>query len=535
MSAAHGGRGRPLDPENEPTETTSLLPKPASVASSTSALSTPDSTSAGTGELPGPSQYPQWLSEIWFLVKASIPVIMAYTLQNSVQTVSVLIVGRLSPEALATAAFSYMFAMSTAWLIALGGATALDTLASSSYTGSASKHDLGILLQRGVVILTAFYVAVACMWWFSEPLFRALGQEEFICVQSSRFLRCMIPGGFGYIWFEAMKKYLQAQEIYQPGTYVLLITSPLSAALNYFFIHNLGLGLYGAPVATGIAYWVSFLLLVLYAAFVRGHECWGGLDLRRALRPAHMAPFAKLALLGIMHVGTEWWAFEIVALAAGRLGTIPLAAQSVIMTADQIINTIPFGLGVATSSHLGNLLGARRAGDAERAAHCAALLSVLNGGAILAALWASKDVFGRLFNDDERVVRLVSEVMPWVALFQIADGLNGSCGGALRGMGRQSVGAAVNMVSYYGGALPMGIYLAFHGWGLGGLWVGQCVALYLVGAFEWLIVGMSKWEREVERARERLESGGLAVAAQLEDEQQWEAGGGGSVTGQDHA
>lgn len=52
-------------------------------------------------------QYRQWLAEIWLLTKASIPVILAYTLQNSLQTISVLIVGRLSPEALATAAFCY--------------------------------------------------------------------------------------------------------------------------------------------------------------------------------------------------------------------------------------------------------------------------------------------------------------------------------------------------------------------------------------------------------------------------------------------
>ena len=39
--------------------------------------------------------------------------------------------------------------------------------------------------------------------------------------------------------------------------------------------------------------------------------------------------------MGVIHVGTEWWAFEIVALVAGNLGMIPLAAQSVIMTADQ--------------------------------------------------------------------------------------------------------------------------------------------------------------------------------------------------------
>jgi hypothetical protein len=74
-------------------------------------------------------------------------------------------------------------------------------------------------------------------------------------------------------------------------------------------------------------------------------------------------------------------------------------------------------------------------------------------------------------------------------------------------MGRQWVGAVVNLVSYYCGALPGGIYLAFHGWGLAGLWIGQCVALYLVGALEWVIVGMSSWEAEVKRALLRLEEG----------------------------
>lgn len=152
-----------------------------------------------------------WLTESWIQTKASIPVILAYMLQNSLQTISVLIVGRLSPEALATAAFSYMFAMATGWLVALGGTTALDTLASSSFTGSKDKHDLGVLLQRGLFVLTIFYAIIAIVWIFSEHLFRALGQEEYICIQSAKFLQLLIPGGLGYVWFEAMKKYMQAQ------------------------------------------------------------------------------------------------------------------------------------------------------------------------------------------------------------------------------------------------------------------------------------------------------------------------------------
>ena len=149
--------------------------------------------------------------EFLVLLRSSIPVILAYTLQNSLQTISVVVVGRRSPDDLAVAAFAYMFAMATAWLIALGGSTALDTLASASFTGSNNPHDLGALLQRGFIVLGILYVPVAALWFFSEPVFLALGQDPQISRDSARFLKVLIPGGLGYIYFEAMKKYLQAQ------------------------------------------------------------------------------------------------------------------------------------------------------------------------------------------------------------------------------------------------------------------------------------------------------------------------------------
>ena len=443
--------------------------------------------------------------EFWVLLKGCIPVVLAYALQMSLQTVSVLVVGRASPEDLSTAAFSYMFAMCTGWLIALGGTTALDTLASSSFTGSANKHDLGILLQRAFVILTLFYVPVCVLWACSEPLFVALGQNPQLSHDSAKFLTCLIPGGLGYIYFEAMKKYLQAQEIMRPGTYVLLITAPVCAALNYLFCYVAGWGLYGAPFATGISYWLSFFLLLVYTRFVAGSECWGGWS-RKCFQ--NSGTFARLAILGVIHVGTEWWAFEIVAIVAGQIGTISLAAQSVIMTADQVMNTIPFGVGVAASARVGNMLGAMNGQGAARAANTAAVLSMLLGLLVLTILMASREHFAKIFNDDPRVVALTADVLPYVALFQIADGLNGSCGGSLRGMGRQHIGAAVNIVCYYCGALPLGIYLAkYAGWGLKGLWVGQCIALYLVGLAEWVIVAVSNWDHQVKKAFGRMDHG----------------------------
>ena len=267
----------------------------------------PPETDERTSLIPKPTNHDNEsgsvASEFALLIKNSIPVILAYTLQNSLQTISVLIVGRLSPEHLATAAFSYMFAMSTGWLIALGGTTALDTLCSSSFTGSKNPHELGILLQRAFVVLGAFYIPVAILWYFSEEVFLRLGQDPSLSAESATFLRYLIPGGLGYIYFEAGKKFLQAQGIMRAGTYVLLITSPLNALLNWLLVYVFDMGLIGAPIATGITYWVAFLGIMGYARFSRGWKAWGGWD-RACLR--NMGVFARLAGLGFVMVGTEW-------------------------------------------------------------------------------------------------------------------------------------------------------------------------------------------------------------------------------------
>jgi MATE family multidrug resistance protein len=289
----------------------------------------------------------------------------------------------------------------------------------------------------------------------------------------------------------------------QTGTYVLFVVSLLNAALTYVFVYTLDLGLLSASLASGISYWLSFALLVAYARAVAGSACWGGWS-RRSLH--NLGPFVRLALLGILHVGTEWLAFEVVALAAGRLGTISLAAQSVVMVTDHMLYSIPFSIGVVASARIGNLLGAKQPKAAARAASAATWLGIALGAVALAVLMAVKGLYGRLFSSDERVVQLTARVMPYVALFQVADGLNSGCGGSLRGMGRQHIGAVVNFIAFYVCALPLDIYLAFHdGWGLPGLWVGQCFALYLIGFVRWAIVARSDWDLEVQKALARLD------------------------------
>ncbi|KAJ3551743.1 hypothetical protein NM688_g4529 [Phlebia brevispora] len=310
---------------------------------------------------------------------------------------------------------------------------------------------------------------------------------------------------------------------------VLIIVAPVNLLLNIFLVHFTPLGFLGSPLAISITYWLCFFLLALFTALSPTHKSnatWAGLQFGTVMDPRSCIEFLKLAIPGILMVGTEWCvtistlfmmapkvsmsiraAFEIVALAAGRLGALSLAAQSIIMTADQILNTIPFGIGVAASTRVGNFIGARSATDAKRASHASAFLSVVVGMVVMIILIVTKDVFGYIFSNEKDVVLLVSKVMPLVASFQIADGLAGSCGGVLRGQGRQHLGALFNLVAYYVLALPLGITLAFHRGlqlGLQGLWIGQVIALFIVGSGEYSVVWFgTDWDKEVQRGIER--------------------------------
>lgn len=164
------------------------------------------------------------------------------------------------------------------------------------------------------------------------------------------------------------------------------------------------------------------------------------------------------------------------------------------------------GIAIAASNRIGNLLGAQLPDHSRIASNVGILFAFFFGLLNSFVLLALKDVWGLLFTSDPAVITLVSIILPLCAIFQIADGLASICGGILRGMGRQNFGAALNLVAYYGCALPLGTWLTFsNGWGLKGLWTGLCVALFVIGVGEWVFVGTTNWRKEVKRCLDRID------------------------------
>lgn len=57
-----------------------------------------------------------------------------------------------------------------------------------------------------------------------------------------------------------------------------------------------------------------------------------------------------------------------------------------------VLNTLPFGIGVAASTRVGQLIGLRSPIGAKNAAHASALLSVIAGAIVMGVMIASRNV-----------------------------------------------------------------------------------------------------------------------------------------------
>jgi MATE family multidrug resistance protein len=131
---------------------------------------------------------------------------------------------------------------------------------------------------------------------------------------------------------------------------------------------------------------------------------------------------------------------------------------------------IPLGMSIASSTKVGNYIGANLPNLAKQSG----IASLLVGSGISLTMMITiiliKDVWGGLFVDDEEVVALVASTMTLGALFEMSDALNCMVGGILRGVGLQKIGAIVNFIGYYLIGIPIGLYTAFQlEWELYGL------------------------------------------------------------------
>ena len=311
----------------------------------------------------------------------------------------------------------------------------------------------------------------------------------------------MIPGFFFAMWMECLARHLQAMEIAAPVSFCVAISLPVDAALLWLFIDVLELGMIGCPIAISVTYGVQFVCLLFYILGRRSEllPTWPGWT-RKAVSCRGIWAFIKLAIPSAFMSCLEGWGFDIMTIFAGLLDTISLAAHGTLVNVYYFTYMIPLGVSVAGTTRIGLLLASRKPSRARLSyyvTYCVSeclsflLLACLSLSIVLVCvclclfvstvfeivialgMFFGRVLVARIFTNDTQVVDMFGKISPFVAMVMVFDGLQIAGAGALRGLGRQTIGMIFNFIAFYLVGIPLGYVLAFVAHiQLAGLWVG---------------------------------------------------------------
>ncbi|ERF71101.1 hypothetical protein EPUS_07773 [Endocarpon pusillum Z07020] len=428
---------------NEPSETTALLTE-GDVHASQNPYSHRSSAKYLDGE-EGEFET-TWRNELIILTKYSLPLMLTCVLQYSLTGASVVAVGHLGKTELGAVSLAIMSSNITGYCTYAGLATSLDTLCAQAY-GSGRPHLVGLYLQRTVCFLWIITIPIAAIWLSGTQILLRITPERESAELAGLFLKVLVLGAPGFAMFEAGKRFVQAQGLFNANLYVLLICAPLNAFMNWLFVWHFNWGFIGAPIAVAITHNLLPLCLWLYVYFVDGRECWNGFT-TQALH--NWYPMIRLAVPGYVMLISEFLCFEILTLASAHLSATALAAQSVLATLSFITFQIPFPVSIAASTRLANLIGAGLPGASQVCINVTLAMACCAGALNVVMLTTLRHHIPKIFTSDPIVTDLIVNVIPLFAAFQMFDALVANSSGLLRGMGLQKIGGWVAVSCYYG-------------------------------------------------------------------------------------
>ena len=447
-------------------------------------------------------------TELGALIRLTLPIMVSSMLGFLMSIVDLWYVGHLGTHELAAAAVGNLF-FNTLQHPVFGCATALDTLLAQAY-GASQLEAYGIHTQTGLFALLAMCLPYVAILLAAEPILLMVRVEPALAKSAAEFCIHLAPGVPPYFVFTALTKFLQAQSILLPSVAIGFAANLLNALGNYLLIHPMGLGFRGAPVATSISRWVQCALLCAYLV-ARRRKLAPTLPPRRVAwrqLPSRSKHFLRLGAPGALMMGLEAWFFEVSTLLASFLGTVALDAHVVMLNVCAFtFLAFPFAVGIAASIRVGHTLGANQPAIASTTARVTFVLILTFMSSLAVVKVACRHVIGLIFSSDPEVVSTVASIVFIAALFQISDGVQAACAGVLRGMGRQSTVAWLNLVGFWVLGLPIGASLTFGaGLGLDGLWWGMAVGLTSTAVAGAATLSRTDWQLEATKARRRSEA-----------------------------
>jgi putative MATE family efflux protein len=178
------------------------------------------------------------------------------------------------------------------------------------------------------------------------------------------------------------------------------------------------------------------------------------------------------------------------------VGEVALAAHQIAVNVESLSFMPGFGLSMASTTLVGQSLGAKKPELAERSIHTAMRFALLVMGAVGVAFALWGPAIASLFGSTPEVLALAGSAVRIGALEQLPIAVQMVIGGSLRGAGDMRTPVYATMVGTFLFRVPL-VYLfaIVFGWGLNGVWLGTAVDWTARAVLIYFLFRRGAWKR----------------------------------------
>ena len=396
-----------------------------------------------------------------------------------------IMVGHVGAESLAAASLANVI-FNVLLLFGIGVSYAMTPIIASAQ-GEHNDKNITETLKHGLMINFTNSVMLVGIVIIAKNLLYHIDQPEEVVALAIPYLSITTFSLIPALLFQTFRQFSEALSHTRIPMIVTIISNLLNLLLCYILIY----GHMGFP-AMGLmgAGWATLISRIFMAAAMAGVIFYSTL-FKNYRAGFAIGNYSGKLLSKMLHIGLpagvqfifEAAAFDFSAIMMGWLGAKTLAAHQIALNLATISYMTTSGLAAAATIRVSNERGKKDIEKLRTVAYTLLLMAMA-----FMTVWAFIFIAGRnilplLYVDDVEVIAIAAPLIIIAGFFQLSDGAQVVCAGALRGLQDVRIPSLFIFVAYWIIGLPLGYWLGFKmNFGANGIWMGLLIGLTLTAS-----------------------------------------------------
>lgn len=370
------------------------------------------------------------------LFSLALPIVLANVLQTTYQLIDTFWLGRLGADAVAAVSVGFPILF---LVLSLGaGLTVAGTVVVSQYKGAGNQRQVDYSASQTLLVIGILSVFLAMVGYFgAAPLMTLVGAGPEIYADSVDYFQVSSLGFvFLFIFFVFLSLMRGIGNVWFPS-YIILFTVFLNLVLDPMFIFGWGpvpaYGVAGAAVASVITQGISAVIAIFVMA--RGHK---GIKISLADMKPDLKWTKRILALGIpvsLEQSTRAGVMTVMVMLVTGFGSDVVAAYGIGARVLSLVVVPALGLGIATTTLVGQNVGAGKLKRAEQSGNASAKFAFISLTSLGLLLFIFAEHLTAFFvPNDPQVIKdgalFIRIMAPSFGLLGVQQVLNGTFNGA---------------------------------------------------------------------------------------------------------